>query len=315
MNFTIQIPVAASKATILADGNDFATITATLPGSVPVGATINFAVSGDTAVLSSPTAQTTSGGSASVTVKSSTLGAAVVTATYLGSAGSANVTFIQPQFSVSASKGLALANNTDTITITTAFQAPVPADGSVVNFSTSGAASLSAASATTTGGIATVTVKSATAGRVTVRADLSGSSATASTDIKFIAQPTSMAVTIAMNPPITSLAALQFVLINDPGATYNNGSYKIINQAAEQITSEPVSSGNNLTLGVFSLTFFDTLATPIIQLSYNISSGLPGVQVSPTGIIAGTGMNATPVTPPLTPSNFLLAVKYNTDTF
>ena len=125
-----------------------------------------------------------------------------------------------------------------------------------------------------------------------------------------VTQPTSMTVTIAMNPPITSLATLQFTLVNDTGATYNNDFTKI-NQAANQQGSAFLS-GNNLNIGVFSLTVFDTLSTPIVQLSYNIApgSGLPGVHVSPTDISATTGIGSVPINPPLTSDNFLVNVEY-----
>ena len=142
------------------------------------------------------------------------------------------------------------------------------------------------------------------AGTTTITATSSGS---ISGSTLLTVQPTKMNVTIALTPPITSLGALQFSLINDPGATYNNDIAAINGAQGQTVDAIPV--GNSLGVGIISSSSFNTLATPILSLSYAISAGtLPGVQVSPTGIVAsdGTGQRIT-----LTPANFVVNVTYN----
>jgi hypothetical protein len=118
-----------------------------------------------------------------------------------------------------------------------------------------------------------------------------------------------MDITIALNPSVTALGALQFSLISDPGATYNNDAAAINAAVGQTILAIPV--GNSLNIGLISGTSFNTLATPIISLSYAITAGtLPGVQVSPTGIVANDGASS-PISPPLTPANFVVTVNYN----
>jgi nicotinamide mononucleotide (NMN) deamidase PncC len=129
-----------------------------------------------------------------------------------------------------------------------------------------------------------------------------------STTLTVIVQPTRMDITIALNPPVTSLGALQFSLISDPGATYNNDAAAINAAVGQTVLAIPV--GNSLNVGLISGTSFNTLATPIIRLSYAITAGtLPGVLVSPTGIVANDGASQ-PITPPLTPANFVVTVNY-----
>ncbi|WP_243371212.1 hypothetical protein [Geotalea sp. SG265] len=304
MPITMMVSPAGN---LLADGTSKATVTASFPGiTVPAGEVVQFTATNG-AVLSSSSAPVDANGLAAVNVTSSTPGTSVVTASYKGSTGTANLVFEQPQFSVTASKGIGLADNTDTITITATFTGTAPADGTAVNFSvTPATATLGAATATTTKGVATTTLKSSTPGVFTVTA------ASASATVKFIAQPTAMDAFIGLTPAVTGLASLQFTLVNSPGATFTGGSESALNEATGSLIVANPSSGTDTIIGLISGTGFNTGTAPIIKVSYGIASGLPGVQVSPSGISAANS-KFQPIT--LNQQNFVVTVKYNTDTF
>jgi hypothetical protein len=107
---------------------------------------------------------------------------------------------------VAPSKTTAVTSGGDSVTITadvTLDGQPAP-DGAEVKFAVkSGTATLSAASAVTSGGSASVTLNSATAGAVVVTATAGGVSAD-SAAINFISQPTVATVTIATSGTLPS---------------------------------------------------------------------------------------------------------------
>ncbi|WP_049764376.1 hypothetical protein [Geotalea daltonii] len=144
--------------------------------------------------------------------------------------------------------------------------------------------------------------------------------ATANTTVKFIAQPTAMDVFIALNPAVSGLASLQFSLVNGSGATFSSGSESAVNGATGSLIVANQASGSDTTvIALISAAGFNTGTTPIIKLSYGITSGLPGMQVSSSGISATRLANpADPLSGvplALTPQNFVVTIKYNTDTF
>jgi adhesin/invasin len=307
---TAVMPIALSVSPagpVLADGISKATVTASFPGiTVASGEVVDFTASNG-AVLSSPTASVDANGNATVTVSSSTPGTSLVTASYKGSSGSASIVFEKPAFSLSPAKPIGLADNADTITITATFTGTAPADGTAINFSvTPATAVLGNATATTTKGVATTTLKSSVPGVFTVTAG------SASTTVKFITQPTAMGVSIALNPAVTGLASLQFSLVNSPGATFTAGTESAVNGAAGSLIVANPTAGDTTVIGLISGKGFNTGTAPIITASYGVASGLPTVQVSPSGISAA---NATFQPIAVKPENFVITVKYNTDTF
>lgn len=237
-----------------------------------------------------------------------------------GGGGDTNLTPVvnQSQIAISPSKSIALADNVDTVTITASFTGATPADRTPVVFSvTSGTATLGSTTVETTGGVATTTVRTSTPGLVTVAAT---SGTTATTSIKFISQPTAMNVTIALNPAVSALATLQFNLVNSAGAAYTANSLTLLNTALNQFAAAGQQPGSDTTtVALISAAGFDTSTAPIMNLSYAVTAGLPAVTVSPTGITATKLANPSDVTSgtniTLTPDNFLVTVKYNTDTF
>ncbi len=218
------------------------------------------------------------------------------------------------QFSVNASKALALAGNTDTSVITAKFSGVIPPDGTPVTFSISGPGTFDDGTQSSTGvtvnGSAEKIVKSPAIGEVTITAASAGN--TANTKVKFIDQPTSMKVSIALNPAVTDLANLGFSLVNSPGAAFNAGSETSV--AGTFVAASQASSSDTTNVTLITATSFNTGTTPIIELTYTINSGLPTVQV--TNISASRPDPSKPLdTLPLSlgAENFVITVDYNTD--
>ncbi|HYS44605.1 MAG TPA: hypothetical protein VEM32_11570 [Geobacteraceae bacterium] len=185
--------------------NTSVTITATVTvngKALPDGTIVAFTVKSGIGTLSAPSAATVTG-DASVTLTSATDGASVVVSASSGGAfdDSAAVTFTDPNrptgVTVTASPTTGVVPGTPvaiSASITRLGGNGVPAgpvpDGTTVSFAvTSGTGTLSAASALTTGGIATVNLSSTTTNASVIVTALAGLVAKTVT-VPFIAQPT-----------------------------------------------------------------------------------------------------------------------------
>jgi hypothetical protein len=167
--YPLAITAVANPASIPADGSTYSLVTATLkdnngqpwPQGTSVTFTTNLGTFGNG--TKSQTESTNSSSQAAVALRGTTVGTATVTATSNGVAGPATVTFYSAApsgITVSANPTTLEANGTSTSSITASVTGggggAVP-DGTVVAFSvTSGTGTLSASSATTTNGLATV---------------------------------------------------------------------------------------------------------------------------------------------------------------
>lgn len=225
------------------------TITANLTKAdqtpVPDGTVVTFSTTFGT--LSATTA-TTVNGQASVTLTSSSVGVAAVTVT----AGSvtdtvATVTFVDPN----APASLTLSSNASTgvttgpavvlsAAVTRAAGGPVP-DGTTVNFSiTSGTGVLSAASATTTGGVASVSLTSSVAAAsVGVRATAGVASGNIS--IPYIAQPTQAIVKVRTTGTLSTGAQIGGI-----NARVNYATNKGLSIASDAVVASGVGAGTVL---------------------------------------------------------------------
>jgi hypothetical protein len=212
---------------------------------------------------------------------------------------------------VQKSKSYALANGADSITLI-ATVSPAVADGTTVTFLvTSGAASVTPLTATTVGSKATAAVTSGTTNN-TVTVTASTGHGTGSATMKFIAQPASAVVNIALNTAIINLETLNFKLASDSTATFISSAElnQLLVDPTSLLTAGPgiTDPVNTISVGLISVNGFSTVAnTPIIQINYNILFGVPTFQVS--SVVSATTVPGIPLT--LTPSNFVVTVTYN----
>jgi hypothetical protein len=185
VNITLTAPIVGSvtvtsiSSEIVANGASSTLITAavkdTKGNNIPEGTVVNFSTTAGT--LSGAT--TTANGKATVTLTSSTnLGSATVTAIAGGVSGNTSVSFIPGPVNtivLTATPGTLPADGSsesEIKAVATDAQAHIVADGETISFSvTAGTGSVSAPTATTSNGVATVTyTASTTAGIETVTA-------------------------------------------------------------------------------------------------------------------------------------------------
>jgi len=235
-----------------------------------------------------------------------------------GGGGGTVVPPIVPTITLTPSKNIALNVPTnDSITLR-ATVVPAVADGTVVTFletTNRPGTSVFPVTATTVGSVATTVVTSSFHGTVTVVA--STDHETGSATMKFIPQPVSAQIAIAMNKAVTGLSSLAFMFVNDSGASLL--SSVTLNEAqinnATIVAGSQISNTSSVVLKSVIPRSFNTAAnSPIIQLTYSISSpGIPGFQVgipiSATVFNAATGTDI-PLSPALATSNFALTVNY-----
>jgi hypothetical protein len=184
-----------------------------------------------------------------------------------------------------------------------------------VTFSVTGSGSLAATTVQTTGGVASTTVTHpavAGANNATVTVTASALGGSSSTTVKFINQPTSAVVSIALSPSVTGLTSLQFGVKNDPGASFavNSGNEQAVGAAAGSLVAVGYDPATNVaTPALINATGFTTGTSPIIQLTYAITSGLPTFSIDPSATISAS--TTTPIS--LSQSNFSVTWRYNTE--
>lgn len=193
------------------------------------------------------------------------------------------------------------------------------ADGATVLFSASSpSVSLLPATAIVTGGVATTRLKSSATGKflVTATSTVGSTVYSGSAFVTFISQPSSVRLSIALQPTVSNLGGLQFTIRNDPGisafqnfTSYNPGFIALTNLSAGQL---PPGNGTNV-VAISASGVTIASATPLFGLTYSIGAngGLPAFAIDPASLQASFA-NGSAITPPPT---FLLAWKYNTDIF
>ncbi len=235
----VALRLAANPPAGRLDGQPPVTLTATLTpadpalGAIADGTLVTFAVASGSGTLSSPTAATV-GGVATVTL---TGGAEGVVALRAESAGALvdglPVTFTNPSrpaaITLTASPDGGRTGGQRPVTLTALVTPADPAlgriaDGTLVSFSiTGGAGALSAQSAATSGGIASVTLDAATAGTVTVSASAGAAPvvSSAAVAVPFVTQPTLAIVTLRTTgalPAGASIGGVSALVTASPAA-------------------------------------------------------------------------------------------------
>jgi len=336
---TFTIPVSVSPTTVVADNTTTSTVTADLTGhNVPDGSPVTFTVSPVTASLSA-TSALTSGGKASVTVKSGTAGVATVSASYTSSAGgtstgtSPSIAFVLASgVTVTASKQVALANNTDLIVISASFETPVTsatftatpvviggssgADARFINNTNSITVNATGAAVPTL----STTVSSGTFGGTIIT--VTSGTMIGTVYIKYIAQPTAVDVSVALTSAST-IGALQYNLTNPAGWNYAANSAVAQNAAAgSSVFAQQDVLGTTTTVGLINAAGFVPTALPIERLTYTLNIANPAnlgvlptfaVSSAPGTLVATDPTGAIPIA--LAPANFTITLRFNTDTF
>lgn len=226
-----------------------------------------------------------------------------------------------------SSKDVALADDADSVAINamvTKLDGTAVADGTEVTFTiTDPDGTLSAASATTTGGVATVNLTHATivvGNNQTTVVTCTAGLVSGNVSVKFINQPASVDVFIGFDQAVTNLAALQFVLNNSAGATFTNGTQLIsaINNAAADsivIANFDIATNSNQ-IALINAAGFNTGTEPIIMVTYDIApgSGLSTFSPAPSpAIFIATDPGNAPTDPPVTVDNMVITVTYDTE--
>ncbi|HJV64284.1 MAG TPA: Ig-like domain-containing protein [Geomonas sp.] len=198
--------------------------------------------------------------------------------------------------------------------------------GSTVNFSASAGASITPTAVTGAGGIATVKVKSDTAGTYTVSAS-SGLYA-GSTSVSFIDQPARADVFVSLNRTINGFGGCEFDFQNSAQAVFNNFSSLLPHTGGGFTGTNPIPEGRH----AFWVDFLDlnvpstgwakvdiTSLTQLFRLNFTVNAptpgtttgaGLPAFAIGPNNIFASytSGRN---VAPPVIQGDFnTLKVKY-----
>lgn len=277
-------------------------------GPVPAGTTVNFAITAGSGTLSAASATTNASGDASVTLNSTVEGNVTVTATSTPATGSATFAFTNPNkpgtIALAASPASGVTNNNGPVTLT-ATVTPVDvvngtiANGTPVTFTIlSGTGTLSSATGTTTGGVASVTLNSTAVGTVSVNATAGSTPVVTSNTVSvpFVNQPTQVIVKLATSgtlPVGTLIGGIQAIATASPSAG--------LSIQASDVTLSGVSAGSFLTpnatnvasvqMALINTTGFGT--GEFVTLTYHVANGtfpvVGSFGVTPVSVINTTG--------------------------
>jgi hypothetical protein len=225
-----------------------------------------------------------------------------------------------------ASKSMALANGSDQVTMradVSRADGTLVADGTTVTFAApENSCNLSAPTAVTANGSVFVILTRAPiqgAGNQKVMVTAAAGGVTGTKEVKFINQPASADVFISFNGAVTNLAALDFKLINSPGASFNISTQPVVavNAASGSFVLGNFSASSNSTqVALIKAAGFDTGTAPVIKATFDVAAdaGLPafGVDVTP-GSITARDPNSGPTTPAVTAGNMVVTVTYDTE--
>ncbi len=274
-------------------------------GPVPAGTTVNFAVTSGTGTLSSTTATTNSSGNASVTLNSAIDGSVTITATTTSTTGtttgSHSIVFIDPNdpkfIALIANPVSGVTGNLGPVTLTATLTPDdsnigIIADGTPVTFTiVSGTGGvLSSTTATTTRGVASVTLNSNSTvdGSISVRATVTHSvdstriitSNTAS--VLFISQPTQVTVKVQTTgtlPAGTTIGGLTAIVTASPSAGLTivadpNGNSSDVKATGAGIGSFLTTNSNNVAAVTLALVNTGGIQTgEFATLNYNVLAG------------------------------------------
>ncbi len=298
------VTVAAGSANIVADGVSGTVIRATVKdtnnNNVADGTVVTFTTTAG--ALSAATATTTSG-VATVTLTSSTIvGFATVTASTGGVSGNTTVNFVPgapSAISLSATPNNLTADGASTSTIravVTDANGNAVSNGEVISFSiTTGTGTLSAPTANTSGGVATVTyMASFTAGTTTIRAQ-AASGASDTVNITLVGAAVG-AVTLSAGSASIVADGVSTSLIRAVVKDTNNNNVADGTTVSFTTTAGILSAGSATTTNGAATV---TLTSPTLLGTATITATVGGVNDTTTvnfvaGPVASVGVTANP---------------------
>ncbi|MEA3358047.1 MAG: invasin domain 3-containing protein [Thermodesulfobacteriota bacterium] len=307
------ISVASDKTSIISDGADAATITATLSAvctgsTVPDDTTVNFAVISGTGDLSAASS-TTIDGQASVTLTGTQVSAVTVQASAIVTVGAAftdtvDINIISDpcdpgEITVAADPTAIGTGGTSTITATVTPADPDTcatgiADGTTVTFSATGGGTVSPTQATTTSGVATTTLTApSSVGTVAVTATVD--SISDSVDVSVASLPSTTTVTVSLTGVAagTTLMALDVVIdYDETKVTFNNAVSGSLTEGAGSLLL-PNDHGDYVNVGGGNAYGFDGGASgSIMVLTFDvIQPNIPTAGDFPVTAFLATDLN------------------------
>lgn len=257
--------------------------------------TVNFAVTSGSGNLSSTSATTDANGNASVTLTSSVEGPAIVTITVDQAIGSHTITFNdsnKPGFiELVKNRSTGVTNNLGPVVLTATLipgniASGTIVDGTPVTFTIVGGTggTLSSPTATTKGGVASVTLNSTDAGSIDVTAKAGSTPVITSNTLRvtFTSQPTQVTVKVrttgtlpagttigGLKATVTADSASGLTIIADP-----NGSSSDISATGAGVGSTLITNSNNVAAVTLALVNTNGIQTgEFATLNYNVVAG------------------------------------------
>ena len=246
-----------------------------------------------------------------------------------GPTPSVALTAAYPDYFTTMPETFALANNADAVAITASVKnadGTTAADGTTVTFSAPAGTTLSSTTATSTGGTATVTVKhvaaTAPARNVTVPVTASALGVSSSINVKFINQPSSVDVSVALTPSLIGVEAVQLDISSTAGVIAGPAAPTTvgINAGVNGIFATSFDATNNLSHvgALFTPPGINTTASvPVIKITYNVTAAAGVADFTPAapsgGYIVAGASGATLISPAPSTLSFVVTFKYDTE--
>jgi hypothetical protein len=226
---------------------------------------------------------------------------------------------------ITPSKKMALANGSDAVTmqadVRNADSTAVP-DGTTVNFSVpAGTGVLSASTAVTANGLASVTLTRAPisgANNQTLIVTAAAGGVADTEDVKFINQPAAADVSVSLGRTISNLGTLQFNLNNEAGASMDNNASQAqaMNTASGSLVAANFNpAANSTTIGLVSASGVTTGTSPILRVTFAVAAdaGMPAFSIDQATAVTATDSVNNPISPALTAADLVVTVKFDTE--
>jgi len=257
-------------------------------GPVPVGTTVNFAISSGSGSLSAASSTTDASGNASVTLNSAVEGSITVTVSAAPATGSVAIAFSNPNkpgtISLAATPTTGVTNNQTPVTLTASVSPADTANGTIANGTPvtftilSGSGTLSSSTATTSGGVASVTLNSTVAGNVSVNARAGSAPLVTSNTVSvpFVNQPTLVTVKLATTgtlPGGTLIGGIQAIATANPssGLTIQDSDVTLSGVSGGSLLQPNTTDVASIQLGLINTTGFTT--GEFVTLKYHVANG------------------------------------------
>lgn len=258
-------------------------------GPVPAGTPVSFAITAGTGGTLT-TAGTTSdaSGNATTTLNSTAEGSITVRATAASATGTTTIAFSNPNkpgsITLIASPGSGVANNLVPVTLTATVTPADVANGTIPNGTAvsftilSGTGTLSSTTATTTGGVAAVTLNSTIAGSISINASAGVAPLITSNSVSvpFVTQPTLVSIKLATTgslPIGTLISGVTAKVTASPSSGLTIQTSDIVSSGVSvgSLLAANTSAVNAIQLAMINVNGFTT--GEFATLNYHVSTG------------------------------------------